>query len=219
MIRNVIELSKSGKFLVVAAALIFGGAAPAIAQDRDNQVVKDRDPDAMDIAATPIQDLNLKKDPIPEALLDAVTATYASERMVSCADIEREVARLDAVLGADLDIDTEDRKDITVGKVAKSAVGSFIPFRSIIRELSGAADHQRDFQEAIYAGAVRRGYLKGLGQARDCPYPARPATTRISMGDLPSTDGEIRRSFADKTVPAPRTDGVTFVSQPQIQGD
>ena len=72
-------------------------------------------------------------------------------------------------------------RDLTVGKVAKSAVGSLIPFRGIIREVSGAADRQRDFQEAILAGAIRRGFLKGLGDARECPYPARPAFMKIAI--------------------------------------
>ena len=101
------------------------------------------------------------------------------------------------MLGADLDIATGERRDITIGKVAKSAVGSFIPFRGLIREVSGAADHQRDFEEAIFAGAVRRGYLKGLGEARECPYPARPATARIDMEDAPVTDNALRRDWSD----------------------
>ena len=217
MTRNATGLSNLAKGLGGAVVLALG-CSPAFAQE-DDQVVKDREPNAMDIAATPITDLNLRKDPIPETLLDAVTAPYASERMAQCEDIQREVLRLDAVLGPDLDIDTEDRDDITVGKVAQSAVGSLIPFRGIIRELTGAADHQRDFQEAIFAGAVRRGYLKGLGEARGCSYPARPASTRFSMTDSPTVDGDVDRSFNEVPRIEPRMGNVTFVSEPVVQGD
>ncbi|MGB3739298.1 MAG: hypothetical protein WA948_08090 [Pontixanthobacter sp.] len=195
MIRNAIRSSNCVR--IAAGLLVAGAAMPAIAQDEGDEVVRGRSPNAMDVASTPLNDLNLSKDDIPEALTDAVTAPYASERMAACEDIAREISRLDAVLGADLDVATGERRDITLGKIAKSAVGSFIPFRGIIREVSGAADHQRDFEEAIVAGAIRRGYLKGLGQARECPYPARPATTRIRMDDAPPVDNELRRNWSD----------------------
>lgn len=195
MIRNAIASSNCVRLVGLTAALL--ASVPAAAQDAEDEVVRGRSPDMMDVASTPLTDLNLSKDEIPEALSDAVIAPYASELMATCDDITREIMRLDVVLGADLDIETEERRDMTVGKVAQSAVGSFIPFRGIIREISGAADHKRDFEEAIYAGAVRRGFLKGLGQSRDCPYPARPATTRISMAEGDAVESDLRRNWAD----------------------
>ncbi len=212
MIRNAIRSSNCGRVWV--AALLMGVGTTALAQDSGEEVVRGRSPDAMDVASTPLNDLNLSKDEIPEALTDAVVAPYASERMADCEDIAREVARLDAVLGADLDIATGERRDITVGKVAKSAVSSFIPFRGIIREVSGAADHQRDFEEAIFAGAVRRGYLKGLGQARSCPYPASPAATRVSIGEADSVESELRSDWADMSRDAPLKGEITIPVDP-----
>lgn len=214
MTPNVTELSNFARLSL--AALLLGVAAPAFAQDEGAEVVTDRNPGVKDIAATPLKDLNLAKDDIPEALTDAVIAPYASERLASCNDIRREVLRLDAVLGDDLDIETDERRDITVGKVAKSAVSSFIPFRGVIREVTGAADHQRDFEEAILAGAIRRGFLKGLGMERGCPYPARPATTKITMGDQPVIEGEIASQWPDDT---PKEGSVTFVSEAVVQGE
>ena len=55
-------------------------------------------------------------------------------------------------------------------------VGSFIPFRGLIREISGANEQERKLQLAIYAGSTRRSFLKGVGYQRGCPWPARPAT-------------------------------------------
>ena len=158
------------------AALALGWGAPALAQDDDSEVVRDRAPGMRDVAMTPLADLNLSKDEIPDALQDAALAPYANEKLVDCAAIELEVARLQAVLGPDVETDPG-RGGLKVGKVAQSVVGSFIPFRGIIREVSGAAGNEREFRAAIYAGAVRRGYLKGLGQERGCDWPARPATT------------------------------------------
>lgn len=189
-------------------------AGPLAAQD-DDEIVRGRGPDAMDVAATPITDLNLTRDEIPEVLTLAVTAPYGNEGLSGCKEIGAEIAGLDRVLGDDLDIDTGQRRDITLGKIAKSAVSSFIPFRGIIRELSGAADHQRDFQEAIFAGAVRRGYLKGLGEQKGCPYPARPAFTKIEVAksapEETANDGKV--TVEDGT----GTADVTFVSDPVVQ--
>jgi hypothetical protein len=52
---------------------------------------------------------------------------------------------------------------------------SAIPYRGCVRRLSGAERHDRLVQAAIEAGAVRRGYLKGLGEARGCDPPATPS--------------------------------------------
>ncbi len=78
------------------------------------------------------------------------------------------------MLGEDYDI-TEGRKSgLSIGKAAKSVVGSFIPFRGVVREVSGAAGNERDARAAVMGGMVRRSYLKGLGEGRGCDYPARP---------------------------------------------
>lgn len=156
---------------------------------------------------TPITDLNLAKDDIPPALLAAVAAPYASEGLSSCDRIADAIAPLDATLGPDMDVAAQDSERISAGAVAKSVVASFIPFRGVIRELSGAADHQREFQAAIYAGAVRRGYLKGLGQQMKCSYPARPASTGAALaatGNAPSGTAVVAGD--DR-----------FVSQPVVQ--
>lgn len=163
------------------ATLVVSMTSQANARQKQEEVVHERGPDAGEVATTPLRDLNLMRDDLPEVLAEAVMATYASERLVECADIEREIARLDAVLGNDLDQEQDEQGRISVGRLAEQAVGSFIPFRSIIREISGAADTQRDLREAIVAGFTRRGFLKGLGEARDCPFPARPMSVRVTV--------------------------------------
>jgi len=184
--------------------------------------VRDRDPNVEDIAATPFTDLNLAKDPIPEILLAAVAAPYASQGLDDCGELGGAIARLDAVLGPDLDIADEDRDDISVGRIAKSAVGSFIPFRSIVREITGAADHQRDFEAAIVAGLIRRGFLKGLGQQMRCAYPARPAFAKIDVtqGDRVAwSQGLLDADAATgpMTAGTESDEGIVFVSEEVVQ--
>lgn len=156
------------------ALLLAGFAAPSYAQESDERVT-DRDPNAVDVATMPLKDLNLAKDDIPPVLVEAASAPYSTSGLGRCGALIGEVRRLDAVLGPDLDVATEEEKDITAGKVAQSVVGGLIPFRGLVREVTGAADRKRQFEQAILAGAVRRGFLKGIGQQRGCAYPGRPA--------------------------------------------
>ena len=201
------------KFAAAGGLLVLAGPLLA-AQDKD-EVVKGRGPDAMDVATTPLTDLNLARDEIPEVLLLAAATPYGSQGLGNCDAITQEIAGLDRVLGDDLDIDTGQRRDITLGKIAKSAVSSFIPFRGIIRELSGAADHQRNFEEAIFAGAVRRGYLKGLGEQKGCPYPARPAFTKVEVSkDAPAAEDRKGEVTVDQGT---GTADVIFVTNPVVQ--
>jgi hypothetical protein len=159
----------SRTLLTIAAPLIALAAThPAAAQ------VRETEPDVEDIARTPLQDLGIDSDEIPEVLIEAVEYPYAHEAMTDCNAIVGEIARLDTVLGPDYDLLRAEENGLMVGKVAKGLVGSLIPFRGIVREVSGAAGDERKARAAIIAGMVRRGFLKGLGMGRGCKYPARP---------------------------------------------
>lgn len=168
---------------VLAAAMI---ASPAAAQS----VVTDNSPSAGDIAMTPIEDLNLKKDPIPAVLLAAAQSPYANPGLKKCSQIREEIAGLDAVLGEDFDTAAQPSRKLTAGKVALGLVTGLIPYRGIIRQLSGAADHEFQFKQAISAGLMRRAYLKGLGEATKCPYPARPMAQPVGIIPAERTAGE-----------------------------
>lgn len=153
-----------------AAALIVMAAGAAGAQ------VRDENPDAERVATTPLRDLNVQKEGIPPVLEAAALNPYATEGLSDCAFLVAAVRELDDVLGSDFDIERDKRTGLTAGMVAQSAVGSLIPFRGIIREVSGAAQAERELQIAVLAGTTRRGFLKALGLQRGCSWPARPAT-------------------------------------------
>lgn len=133
------------------------------------------DPNAEDVAKTPLRDLNIDKKDIPEVLLRAAENPYATAGLGKCGTLVREIAELDAILGADYDIaEGEEKRGISAGRIGQSVVGSIIPFRGVLREVTGAASSQRALEAAYTAGMVRRAYLKGWGQGRGCAYPARP---------------------------------------------
>lgn len=158
---------RSKAVFALAAALAACAASPALAQKVDKEDVKD-------VAETPLEDVGLSKEEIAEILVTAAQDPYASKQLKTCNAIVAEIAELDTVLGEDYDIAGEEDTGIDPKGAAKSVVGSIIPFRGLVREVSGAAGDERKARAAVVAGMVRRGYLKGLGQSRGCKYPARP---------------------------------------------
>jgi len=149
-------------------------SAPAYAQKSEGSVA-DRDPNAVDVAKTPVTDLNIDKEEIPELLIGAQRQPYDLKGLNSCPKIGAAILELDDLLGPDMDLPQAERDRISAGRVAKTVVGSLIPFRGLVREVSGANEHERRVRAAIQAGMARRGFLKGVGEAHKCKYPARSA--------------------------------------------
>lgn len=177
MIVNVTGLHSFAKLLAAGAAIAALATAPASAQ----RMAGDR-PDAEDVARTPLDTFNIDAAEIDPVLKAAARDPYNDEGVRTCNDIVARIAELDTVLGADFDIADKTEEDrISTGRVAQSVIGSFIPFRGIIREISGANERERTVQFAYTAGMVRRAYLKGLGQGRGCDYPARPREVRGTL--------------------------------------
>lgn len=176
MIKRAMPISTSAKAIIAGLGLSLALTAPAAAQ------VVNQEPDAMDVARTPLEDFNIDSDDLPEVLVAAANDPYATDGLETCNDIVAQIAPLDQVLGSDFDIaDDVDGRGISEGKIAQSIVGSFIPFRGIVREVTGANSRRKQFELAVTAGMVRRAFLKGLGLRGDCSYPARPREERGSM--------------------------------------
>ena len=132
-------------------------------------------------AQAPLHDLNIARQGIPPILLAAITNPYDKPYPLDCGEITRQVTALTVALGADFDEpETPQAPSLTQknGKVALAlvhgAAETLLPFAGFVRTLSGAAHHDQLVIEAITAGSVRRGYLKGLGESRRCPRPAAP---------------------------------------------
>ena len=64
------------------------------------------------------------------------------------------------------------KKGESVGDLALSGVesvaGSLIPGSGIIRKVTGAEAHDNKVKAAVYAGGLRRAYLKGSARAKGC---------------------------------------------------
>ena len=115
---------------------------------------------------------------VPQKLKDIQDDPYSLRGLRRCAAIIAEVQELNAVLGPDVNEQVDKslgkKREQTAARVAGSAIGSIIPFGSIIGEVTGANAERRRYNEAVYAGTVRRGFLKGVGLQKGCKAPARP---------------------------------------------
>lgn len=109
----------------------------------------------------------------------AADGPYSTVGLTTCPQIAAAVKDLDAALGRDVDAPTKDGKPSLATELAMDAgqdtINSLIPGRFIIRRVSGAYDANKRALAAVYAGSVRRGFLKGLGATRGCKPPAAPA--------------------------------------------
>ncbi len=139
------------------------------------------------VVSSPLRDANILRTLIPPVLLAAAADPYDlpdlprnAGRPEACHLLEALVAPLDEALGPDLDLPTANQglvhrgRDAAMGFIA-TAASDAVPFHSWIRKLSGAERHDLLVQNAITAGAVRRAYLKGLGEAHGCSPPATPS--------------------------------------------
>ncbi|MEW9853649.1 hypothetical protein [Novosphingobium sp. M1R2S20] len=209
----------------LAASALTTGAAHAADQDRP---ITQYEPGVADVAKTPVTDLNLDRREIPALLIEAQTRPYSLQNLGKCSQLITAVEEFNAILGPDLDLPQEERARFSEGRIAQSVIGSFIPFRGIIREISGANKQERELLAAIQAGLARRGFLKGVGAARGCRYPASPATPAIVAqyeADLMAeeekdgkNDSDGKKEDANKqSSPAARERGVTYTSEPVVQ--
>jgi hypothetical protein len=145
---------------------------------------------ATDTVTQPLADINIKRKGVPAELTAIRDHPYALNGIRTCNQIIAEVVKLDAVLGDDFDqIEVNPvvrKRRETAAGVAGGIIAGLIPFRALIREVSGARSSDEDYREAVYAGVVRRSFLKGLGQARRCKAPGRPLTAMESASDAAS---------------------------------
>ena len=143
-------------------------------------------------ATAPFRDLNLRRDHIPIELQDLRTP-YDPIIPMTCENIGFEVRILNTLLSLDVDDeiefeareaeqdnedDNENRfanktSDFALDTVASEARG-MIPFRGVVRYISGANSHDKKVQAAYDKGYLRRSFLKGVGLGLGCTYPAAP---------------------------------------------
>jgi hypothetical protein len=157
-------------------------------------------------AEQPLRDFNVIRSKIPPVLLAAMNDAYERPYPSDCQGIAAQVRILTDAVGPDLDEPVSNAnpslmsrgevltRDAALDALREAATDS-IPFHSWVRFLTGAQRHDQLVVAAITAGAVRRAYLKGLGEARGCSPPgvprhlARPSSMAVQSQPAPTTPG------------------------------
>jgi hypothetical protein len=124
------------------------------------------------IAVQPVRDVGIAKASIPLVLQEAVQDPYKPLHRQNCAWVDYEMARLNQALGADFGASQKTNEDRTTELAllgGEMIVNSLIPFRGIVREISGAGPAERRKAAAVNAGLARRGYVRGVGVVLGCP--------------------------------------------------
>jgi hypothetical protein len=170
--------------LGLAAALALAGCASKPKTDSGlSRAVNKTSQGIDDAALAPLTDFNLRRVEIP-ARLEALRSPYEPLAAKTCASVGSDVDELTKILGPDFDAPLppqatlgqragEGAADLALGGVA-SAATDFIPFRSVVREATGASAHERRLRAAYERGVARRAYLKGIGASLGCAPPAAP---------------------------------------------
>jgi hypothetical protein len=138
------------------------------AQDKDPQDKSSTVGDVKEVASQPVRDVGIEKTKIPPLLVEVSDAPYGMGGAGTCRQIAASIADLTDVLGPDY-TGPQVAKKQNIAKVGGAAVvNSLIPFRGLVREVSGAGPAERRLQAAVAAGVARRGFLRGLQSARGC---------------------------------------------------
>ena len=134
---------------------------------------------------SPFEDIGIKKQTIPEKLQRIVDNPYSMPEEKSCQGVQEEIVELDLLLGPDVCTPENQTgmadsvkgqyveqgagfaRDQAVGMVSSKV--NIIPFRGVVRRISGAEKHVKLVERSYQAGKLRRAFLKGLLISGGCP--------------------------------------------------
>jgi hypothetical protein len=182
--------------IVLAAAALLGGCltTPENGSPKVETTSEANRESLKGAAEAPLRDVNVMRTKIPDALLFAMADPYSRPPTAwKCTDLIAMLQPLDDALGDDLDAPSESETSLkergrgSALGFAAGAASDVIPFRGWVRKLSGAERHDAFVQRAITAGAVRRAYLKGLGESKGCNPPATPSHV-LAGSEIPSQE-------------------------------
>ncbi|WP_300379512.1 hypothetical protein [Henriciella sp.] len=187
---------------LVGLALITACASKTVGAAAGNAVQQTRS-GITDAALTPLEDLNLRRDEIPQAL-EEISNPYDISVDMSCTEIKSQIAALNEILGPDWDASpqedgssslseraAEESSERLLAMIADEA-GGIIPYRSWVRRLSGAKAHEKRVKNAKERGAHRRTYLKALNVVKKCDAPAEPGQQAKTADGRPHVPLDLR---------------------------
>jgi hypothetical protein len=149
--------------LIAALAVLLALPAAAQSQQKDSNVKQ-----AGQVVSQPARDVGIAKTKTPPLLIEASENPYSMSGAATCGQIATSIRNLSAVIGPDYTSTAAPKKQSIAKAGGQAVVNSLMPFRGIVREVSGAAPAERRYEAAVTAGFARRGFLRGLQRARNC---------------------------------------------------
>lgn len=187
------------------------GAGPSSGEGGVSRAVSQTQAGFSDAALSPLNDLNVRREEIPPRLARLVSP-YEPLAARTCVAIGVEVLELTNIIGPDSDAPPPGEESLGqqagdgASRLALNQVSStmsdFIPFRSLVRQATGASAHERRLRAAYERGVQRRAYLKGIGASMGCAPPAAPDPKAGLPAPLPDIE---YRSDVTPTKVAPAT--------------
>jgi hypothetical protein len=160
----------SAALLQLSACAVFRGDRPH-AEAASDSPAKATAMKAAEIGTQPARDVGAAKPEIPPVLIEATNDPYSRASTATCTQIADAITALNEHLGPDYLLAGQ-KEESKAGKIAeaggRTVVNTIIPFRGLVRELTGAAEAKRRYDDAVDAGYARRGYLRGLQSAKGC---------------------------------------------------
>lgn len=179
----------------LAATLACFGLSPALAAP---PVYVDTPPKLSEAATQPLRDLNLMHREVAPPLKQAKAAPYRLADAQACAALKGEIADLDAALGPDVDSAAKAKPGMVKALAADALSNAVkIPFRGVVRKLSGAERRDRERQDALMAGMARRAFLKGVVAGR-CEGPNIPYLDVAAARSEPTSQPTLRVAEAPR---------------------
>lgn len=167
--------TRAGLIAAGCAAALIAAPAAALAEGPSVRTSDEASESGLQgVLTAPLRDVNLMRDKVPKALKTAKAAPYVEPQDATCAELAEMIAPLDAALGPDVGDGVEAEKN-GVGALVFGAMADVtrdvIPFRGVVRRITGASKHDEKVREARQAGHLRRAYLKGFASAKGCYGP------------------------------------------------
>lgn len=153
---------------------------------------------AISAVVSPFEDVGLTEVSISDKLQKIAENPYVMPASLRCDNLRKDIAELDALVGPDdsmpvgvLDnlgekttLDYVDKgADLAKNRAVDTVRGhvDIIPYRSIVRSVSGAEKHTRMVAYSLQAGKLRRAFLKGLATTPQAKCIVKPVKKTIEV--------------------------------------
>jgi len=177
-------MGRAKKALLVCLGLLCASCATSGIQTHNSTYSPGTGERINEVARRPFTNFGLFETEIPPDLVRISAGPYSTPPRTDCASLRAETDAITRMLGPDIGPVSLDKKGNIVSDgsqaawaTARGAAEGWIPFHGVVREISGAARHDRLVERAILSGYVRRAFLRGLMEAR-CPIGFAEASGR-----------------------------------------